>query len=274
MTTPTKTNQRSTAAVINNLSKSTGMHREAWESLSSATVEEFTADAKRYLRDQSNLKTKTIDSADWSAVHAEFYPSGAESSQNLSETAPAGAMVGYARVSTRDQDPQFQINALKTAGAIKIFGDTASGKSTDGRAELAACLEYLRAGDVLVCWKLDRVARSVVDLINLVDALAARGIGFKVLTGALSGIDTTTADGRLFLTIIGGMAEFERSLIVERTLSGLDAARAEGRIGGRPRAVDADTHAALRARRERGESVAKAAKALGISRATAYRALG
>lgn len=132
----------------------------------------------------------------------------------------------------------------------------------------------LRPGDTLCVWKLDRFARSLIDLVTLVDSLAARGIGFKVLTGALASIDPNTPDGRLMLQVVGAMAEFERSLIKDRTRAGLDAARAQGRTGGRPAVMDADKLAAAKARRAKGESVTAIAKALGVSRATLYRALG
>ncbi|MFE1829397.1 recombinase family protein [Streptomyces yangpuensis] len=187
-------------------------------------------------------------------------------------TTPTGHLIGYARVSTDDQEAQLQHDALTVAGCARIFTDKASGKSTD-RPELTAALDYLRPGDTLCVWKLDRFARSLIDLVTLVDSLAARGIGFKVLTGALASIDPNTPDGRLMLQVVGAMAEFERSLIKDRTRAGLDAARAQGRTGGRPAVMDTDKLAAAKARRDKGESVTAIAKALGVSRATLYRAL-
>lgn len=184
-----------------------------------------------------------------------------------------GALIGYGRVSTDAQNTALQLAALNAAGCLKVFEEKASARSRDGRPQLAAALEYARPGDTIVCWKVDRIARSVVDLITIVDDLAKRGIGFKVLTGALAGIDTTTPDGRLFLTIIGGMAEFERSLIQERTREGLDAARAAGRVGGRPSVVTGDVLAAVKARQAKGESVPEIARALGIGKSSLYRAL-
>lgn len=276
-----KTNKASTKAVIHNLSGwyETDMRKgsintdEAWTHMGD-NPEDFEANSRRYLSNYSNLRTVTLDSADWQAVWDHFQATEA------TETAPeqpvehvSGALVGYGRVSTLDQNEALQTSALKAAGCIRIFTDKASGKSLANRPELDECLKFLRAGDTLCVWKLDRIARSVVDLINLIDGLTERGINFKVLTGALSGIDTRTPDGRLFLTIVGGMAEFERSLIRERTMAGLAEAREAGRVGGRPRAVDADKLAALKARVDRGESVTAAAKALGIGRATAYREL-
>ncbi|MFE2926029.1 recombinase family protein [Streptomyces goshikiensis] len=183
-----------------------------------------------------------------------------------------GHLIGYARVSTDDQEAQLQHDALTAAGCARIFTDKASGKNTE-RPELTAVLDYVRPGDTLCVWKLDRFARSLIDLVNMVDALAARGVGFKVLTGALASIDPNTPDGRLMLQVVGAMAEFERSLIKDRTRAGLDAARAQGRVGGRPAVMDADKLAAAKARRAQGESVTAIAKALKVSRATLYRAL-
>ncbi|MFB0626075.1 recombinase family protein [Streptomyces sp. AB3(2024)] len=187
-------------------------------------------------------------------------------------TTTTGHLIGYARVSTDDQEALLQHDALTLAGCARIFTDKASGKNTD-RPELTAALDYLRPGDTLCVWKLDRFARSLIDLVTLVDSLTVRGIGFKVLTGALASIDPNTPDGRLMLQVVGAMAEFERSLIKDRTRAGLDAARAQGRTGGRPAVMDADKLAAAKARRDKGESVTAIAKALGVSRATLYRAL-
>jgi DNA invertase Pin-like site-specific DNA recombinase len=187
-------------------------------------------------------------------------------------TATTGHLIGYARVSTDDQEAQLQRDALTEAGCSRIFEDKASGKNTD-RPELTAALDYLRAGDTLVVWKLDRLGRSLIDLVSIVDGLRGRGIGFKVLTGALSAVDTTSADGRLFFQIIAAMAEFERSLIKDRTKAGLEAAKAQGRTGGRPTVITDDLLTVAKARRAKGESVSAIAKALGVSRATLYRHL-
>lgn len=193
----------------------------------------------------------------------------------MTTTQDTGRLIGYARVSTDEQDHRLQLDALTAAGvaARDIFRDTGSGKSTEGRPRLAAALDYLQSGDVLVVWKVDRLARSVVDLITIIDALAKRGVGFKVLTGALSGIDTTTPEGRLFLTIVGGMAEFERELMRERTKAGVAAAKANGKRLGRPAAIDDDKLAAILARKAKGQSASDIAKALGVGRSTVYRAL-
>ncbi|MEV8307029.1 recombinase family protein [Streptomyces flavidovirens] len=187
-------------------------------------------------------------------------------------TATTSHLIGYARVSTDDQEAQLQRDALTEAGCSRIFEDKASGKNTD-RPELTAALDYLRAGDTLVVWKLDRLGRSLIDLVSIVDGLRGRGIGFKVLTGALSAVDTTSADGRLFFQIIAAMAEFERSLIKDRTKAGLEAAKAQGRTGGRPTVITDDLLTVAKARRAKGESVSAIAKALGVSRATLYRHL-
>ncbi|MEW1546029.1 recombinase family protein [Streptomyces tsukubensis] len=183
-----------------------------------------------------------------------------------------GQLIGYARVSTDDQEARLQSDALTEAGCARIFTDKASGKNTD-RPELTSALDYLRPGDTLCVWKLDRFARSLIDLVTMVDALRERGVGFRVLTGALASIDPATPDGRLMLQVVGAMAEFERALIKDRTRAGLAAAKAQGRTGGRPAVMDADKLAAAKARRARGESVTEVAKALGVSRATLYRAL-
>ncbi|WP_326652024.1 MULTISPECIES: recombinase family protein [unclassified Streptomyces] len=183
-----------------------------------------------------------------------------------------GHLIGYARVSTDDQEAQLQRDALTEAGCSRIFEDKASGRNTD-RPELTAVLDYLREGDALVAWKLDRLGRSLIDLVSIVDGLRERGIGFKVLTGALSAVDTTSADGRLFFQIIAAMAEFERSLIKDRTKAGLEAAKAQGRTGGRPTVITDDLLTVAEARKAKGESVSAIAKALGVSRATLYRHL-
>ncbi|MFD7231214.1 recombinase family protein [Streptomyces sp. NPDC059881] len=184
-----------------------------------------------------------------------------------------GQLIGYARVSTDDQEAQLQRDALMGAGCARIFEDKASGKNVD-RPELTAVLDYARSGDVLCVWKLDRLGRSLIDLVSIVDGLRERGIAFRVLDGALSSVDTTSADGRLFFQVIAAMAEFERSLIKDRTRAGLDAARAQGRTGGRPSVVNEDALTVARARKAKGESVSAIAKALGVSRATLYRHLG
>lgn len=177
-------------------------------------------------------------------------------------------LIGYARVSTADQNPDLQLDALRAAGCEKLFVETASGASTD-RAELAAALAYMRAGDMLVVWKLDRLARSMKQLIGSVDALKQRGIGFRSLTEA---IDTTTAAGEFFFHVFGALAQFERSIIRERTQAGLAAALARGRKGGRKQTFTPDDIAAVAALlSDPAISVRKAAKRIGMSVSSLYR---
>jgi DNA invertase Pin-like site-specific DNA recombinase len=146
---------------------------------------------------------------------------------------PPGHLLGYARVSTGDQDPALQRDALIAAGCARVWTDVASG-SRDDRHELTALLDRLLPGDTLVVWRLDRLGRSLRHLIDTVTALDERGVGFRSLQES---IDTTTSGGRLVFHIFGAIAEFERDLIRERTLAGLQAARQRGRRGGRPTAM-------------------------------------
>ena len=144
-------------------------------------------------------------------------------------------IVGYARVSTQDQNAGLQVDALEKSGCEQIFQEKITGKLRE-RPELSQCLRTLRAGDTLVVWKLDRLARSLKDLVEIVQDLNNREIGFKSLTEA---IDTINPSGRLVFHIFGSLAEFERDLIRERTIAGLQAARARGRKGGRKPAMSA-----------------------------------
>ncbi|MGO4574134.1 recombinase family protein [Microvirga sp. 2TAF3] len=150
-------------------------------------------------------------------------------------------LVGYARVSTSDQTDSLQIDALKAAGCERIYRETVSGAKAD-RPELANALTFLRPRDTLVVWKLDRLARSMRQLIDTVEELQKREIGFRSLTQA---IDTTTAGGKFVFNVFGALAEFERDLIRERTNAGLSAARARGRQGGRPPALNDSTKATI-----------------------------
>ena len=181
-------------------------------------------------------------------------------------------LIGYARVSTQDQSAHLQMDALRAAGCERIFTEQASGAQRD-RPQLKAVLDHARdgAGDILVVWRLDRLARSLGQLIETVETLERRGVGFRSLTEA---IDTTSAGGRLIFHLFGAMAEFERGLVRERTLAGLEAARARGRVGGRPAALNAKDLAAARALlRDPTITVEAVAKRLGVAPSTLYRHL-
>jgi DNA invertase Pin-like site-specific DNA recombinase len=179
-------------------------------------------------------------------------------------------LVGYARVSTQDQNPALQLDALQAADCEKVFVEKASGAQRD-RPELLAALDTLRAGDSLVVWKLDRLARSLKQLIETVELLENRGIGLRSLTEA---IDTTTAGGKLVFHVFGALAEFERSIIRERTKAGLDAARARGKKGGRPPALAAKDIAAAKAMLSDPDiTMEDVAKRLQVAPSTLYRHL-
>ena len=181
-------------------------------------------------------------------------------------------LIGYARVSTDDQDTALQIDALKRCGCEKIFEERASGSRTD-RPELAKALAHGRKGDVVVVWKLDRLDRSLPHLIDTVHDLEERKIGFRSLT---DNIDTTTASGRMFFHMMGALAQFERDLIRERTLAGLKAARERGKVGGRPRKLsDADLKLARSLLKDKSANWTRPAIAarLGVSHMTLWRAL-
>ena len=176
--------------------------------------------------------------------------------------------IGYCRISTDTQNDELQLQALKDAGCEKIFSDVASGSKSD-RSGLRECIEFARSGDVIVAWKLDRIGRSLKDLIETVNTLKSRDIGLKVLT---QNLDTTTPSGMLIFHVFGAIAEFEKSLIQERTAAGLKMARARGRLGGRPKALDKKQVAVAESLYEDGKtSVSQICKTLGISRATFYR---
>jgi DNA invertase Pin-like site-specific DNA recombinase len=181
-------------------------------------------------------------------------------------------LIGLARVSTDAQDAQLQRDALNDAGCGRIFEEKISTRKTE-RAGLAAALGYLRPGDTLCVWKLDRLGRSVKDVLIIADDLHEQGIGLRILTGKLAGTYSPSGEGKFFFTVMAAFAELERDIIHERTMAGLAAARAKGRTGGRPTVMNADTLAAAQARHAKGESPAQIARALGISRATVYRHL-
>ena len=184
------------------------------------------------------------------------------------------SLIGLARVSTDGQDAQLQRDALTETGCARIFEErTSTRKAAMDRPGLVAALDYLRSGDTLCVWKLDRLGRSVKDVLIIADDLHERGIGLRILTGKLSGSYSPAGEGKFFFTMMAAFAELERDIIHERTMAGLAAARAQGRNGGRPTVMDADKLAAARARRESGESPTQIAKALGVSRASVYRHL-
>ena len=177
-------------------------------------------------------------------------------------------LVGYARVSTQDQNPDLQLDALKAVGCERVFVEKASGAQRE-RPELKAALHYVRAGDTIVVWKLDRLARSLKQLIETVELLASREIGLRSLTES---IDTTTAGGKLVFHIFGSLAEFERSIIRERTTAGLEAARSRGRVGGRPASLTGkDISAAKAMLADPDITVEEVAKRLHVAPSTLYR---
>jgi DNA invertase Pin-like site-specific DNA recombinase len=177
-------------------------------------------------------------------------------------------LVGYARISTTDQTLDLQHDALTKAGCTKIFTDTASGAKAE-REGLTEAFAYVRAGDTLVVWKLDRLGRSLKDLIERITELNNRNIGFRSIT---ENIDTTTSGGKLIFHIFGALAEFERDIIRERTNAGLEAARSRGKKGGRPRALTPQKiQLARRLYADKNTSVSEICNILGISRHTLQR---
>ena len=183
-------------------------------------------------------------------------------------------LIGYVRVSKSDGSQTLapQRDALLAAGVdpTRIYEDLASGRRDD-RPGLAACLKALQPGNTLVLWKLDRLGRDLKHLVTTVDELRRREVGLKVLAGAGAQIDTLTANGRLFFGIFAALAEFERELIAERTRAGLAAARARGRLGGRPRKVDrAALQMAMAALGDPEAKAAEVARRLGITTTTLY----
>jgi DNA invertase Pin-like site-specific DNA recombinase len=184
-----------------------------------------------------------------------------------------GQYIGYARVSTSDQDLSLQINDLKAAGCEPIFTDKVSGTKSE-RPGLDDCLKTLRKGDTLIVWRLDRLGRSMQHLVTVVTDLKAKGIGFRSLRDGA--IDTTTASGELVFNIFAALAQFEAELIRERTRAGLAAARARGRNGGRKPVAGSDPKVkmAKRMHEDRSLSPSEICASLKISRATYYRYLG
>lgn len=177
-------------------------------------------------------------------------------------------LIGYARVSTDEQNLDLQKDALQQAGCERILADQQSGVKAE-RQGLKAALAYARPGDTLVVWRLDRLSRSLKDLIELVTHLEAQGIGLKSLQEAL---DTSSSSGKLIFHLFGALAEFERNLIRERTQAGLRAARARGRKGGRPKALDAEKSAlAIQLYEEKTRTVKQICQLMGISKPTLYK---
>ncbi len=179
------------------------------------------------------------------------------------------AQVGYARVSTIDQSPALQFDALAAAGCVKVFEDRASGVRAD-RAGLRSALEYVREGDVLVVWKLDRLGRSLPHLIETVTTLEKSGVGFRSVTEA---IDTTTPGGRLVFHLFGALGQFERDLIRERTRAALKAAEARGHKGGRKPVVTIDKLKRARDLIAEGLTIREAAVRVKMGKTALYEAL-
>jgi DNA invertase Pin-like site-specific DNA recombinase len=179
--------------------------------------------------------------------------------------------IGYARISTGEQSLDLQLDALTQAGCTSIYQDEISGTKSD-RPGLQQALNYLRAGDTLVVWRLDRLGRSLKDLVSRVESLEQRGVGFRSLTEA---IDTTTSAGRFQFHVFGALAQFERDLIHERTMAGLRAARARGRVGGRRKSLTpAQVKMASSLMQNLDLSIDDIIKTLGCSRTTLYRYVG
>ncbi|KQY60802.1 hypothetical protein ASD11_12245 [Aeromicrobium sp. Root495] len=178
-------------------------------------------------------------------------------------------MVGYARVSTHDQNLGLQLDALNEIGSIKIFEEKASGAKTD-RPQLGAALDYVRKGDVLVVWRLDRLGRSLADLVRIVSELEARGVGFRSIHES---IDTTSSTGKLIFHIFASLAEFERDLIIDRTKAGLAAARERGAKPGRKPSLSSDQIEVVQHLHREGKQIKSIAEMFGVSRPTIYRVL-
>lgn len=175
------------------------------------------------------------------------------------------AIVGYARVSTGQQDHTTQVERLTAAGADKVFSEKRSGLD-GGRPELARCLEYVRDGDTLIVTKLDRLARSTADLYRIVTSLADKGVGFKVLDDTQ--VDTTTRTGKLIMGILALIAEFETEIRRERQMEGIAKAKAEGRTGGRPKLVTDEVRDKVLRLRAEGQSIRAIAAQVALSKAT------
>ncbi|MDE2440984.1 MAG: recombinase family protein [Betaproteobacteria bacterium] len=177
-------------------------------------------------------------------------------------------LVGYGRVSSSGQSLDLQLEALAQAGCEKVFAEKVSGRSTKDRTELADALDWVRDGDTLVVTRLDRLARSVADLHQIIERLTAKGVAFRCLNQ--SGVDTDSSTGRLMLAVLGAVAQFENDIRAERQREGIEKAKAEGKYRGRKRTVDPGEVKALH---QNGLGPAQIARQLGIGRASVYRAL-
>lgn len=194
-----------------------------------------------------------------------------EAVQAVGAPVPSGRLLGYARVSTDGQSLAAQLDQLQAAGAARVFRETASGAKAD-RAQLAKLLKDVEHGDVVVVTRLDRLARSTRDLLNVLAALAERGAAFRSLGDAWA--DTTTPHGRLMLTVLAGLAEFERELIRARTGEGRERAKKEGRKMGRPHKLTPHQQREARERRDKGESLSSIARSFNVHHATIGRLCG
>jgi DNA invertase Pin-like site-specific DNA recombinase len=181
-------------------------------------------------------------------------------------------MIGYARVSTLDQDPALQLDALKAAGCDHLYVEYASGRKFSSRPQLDLCLRTLRSGDTLVVWAIDRLGRDVIHLVSLVNELAAQGVAFRSLREGI--IDTSSSMGGFMLGLFALLAEVETTRLRERTMEGLAAARARGHYGGRPPVLVGAKLAAAQHMYDRGETLATIARTLEVSRTTVTRVMG
>jgi len=182
----------------------------------------------------------------------------------------AMAVIGYARVSTTEQNLDLQLTALQAAGAARTFADNGVSGSTVERPQLAKALDRLEAGDVLTVWKLDRLGRNTRHVLDIIENIREQGAGFRSLT---EGLDTTGPMGTAMLTIMAAFAQLERDTMIERTRAGLAAAAANNRHGGRPRKVDDAAAARAKELKGKGINASDIGKMLGVSRATVYRYL-
>ncbi len=182
-----------------------------------------------------------------------------------------GILIGYVRISTVDQDPALQINALKEAGVDErhIYQECKSGANKK-RHELLSMLQFLKKGDTVLVWKLDRLGRSMVDLVNIINVIEKKGVGFRSLTES---IDTTTPTGKFTLHLFASLSEFERGIIRERTKAGIEAAKLKGRFAGRPRSLSDDQVALIKIQRKEGRSLGYLSKLFNTSVTSIHRAL-